>query len=155
MAGLCTSLSYSSAKLVEAAREQMTKLPFTHLFSGRSHAPAIALAGTFMKIAAMPVSKVYDGSCGSDANDSQLNDTLVKLVWSMNHALGRPHRKTIIARLKGYHGVTVASASLTGLPDNHIASSCRPRAPCTPHARTIPLRRSRGERTGRFRLPRG
>lgn len=63
----------------------------------------------------MPTSKIYYGSSGSDANDTQ-----VKLVWYMNNALGRPKKKKIIARLKGYHGVTVASASLTGLPYNHV-----------------------------------
>lgn len=116
MAGLwCTSLGYSNAELVEAAREQMSKLPFTHLFSGRSHDPAIELAEKLKEIAPMPTSKIYYGSSGSDANDTQ-----VKLVWYMNNALGRPKKKKIIARLKGYHGVTVASASLTGLPYNHV-----------------------------------
>jgi 4-aminobutyrate--pyruvate transaminase len=116
MAGLwCTSLGYSNAELVEAAREQMAKLPFTHLFSGRSHDPAIELAEKLKELAPVPTSKIFYGSSGSDANDTQ-----VKLVWYMNNALGRPKKKKIIARLKGYHGVTVASASLTGLPYNHI-----------------------------------
>jgi 4-aminobutyrate---pyruvate transaminase len=116
MAGLwCTSLGYSNAELVEAAREQMSKLPFTHLFSGRSHDPAIELAEKLKEISPIPVSKIYYGSSGSDANDTQ-----IKLVWYMNNALGRPKKKKFIARLKGYHGVTVASASLTGLPYNHV-----------------------------------
>jgi 4-aminobutyrate---pyruvate transaminase len=116
MAGLwCTSLGYSNAELAEAAHAQMMKLPFTHLFSGRSHDPAIELAEKLKEIAPMPVSKIFFGASGSDANDTQ-----VKLVWYMNNALGRPQKKKIIARLKGYHGVTVASASLTGLPYNHI-----------------------------------
>jgi 4-aminobutyrate---pyruvate transaminase len=63
----------------------------------------------------MPVSKVFFGCSGSDANDTQ-----IKLMWYYNNALGRPKKKKIISRLKGYHGVTVASASLTGLPNNHI-----------------------------------
>jgi 4-aminobutyrate--pyruvate transaminase len=116
MAGLwCTSLGYGNAELVEAAREQMMKLPFTHLFGGKSHDPAIELAEKLKELAPMQVSKVFFGSSGSDANDTQ-----VKLVWYMNNALGRPQKKKIIARLKGYHGVTIASASLTGLPNNHI-----------------------------------
>jgi 4-aminobutyrate--pyruvate transaminase len=116
MAGLwCTALGYSNQELVEAAREQMMKLPFTHLFSGRSHDPAIELAEKLKEIAPMPVSKIFFCSSGSEANDTQ-----VKLVWYMNNALGRPKKKKIIARLRGYHGVTVASASLTGLPANHI-----------------------------------
>jgi 4-aminobutyrate---pyruvate transaminase len=115
MAGLwCTSLGYSNEELVEAARQQMLKLPFTHLFSGRSHDPAIELAERLKEIAPVPISKVFFCSSGSEANDSQ-----VKLVWYMNNALNRPRKKKIIARVKGYHGVTIASASLTGLPANH------------------------------------
>jgi 4-aminobutyrate--pyruvate transaminase len=115
MAGLwCTSLGYGNAELVEAAREQMMKLPFTHLFGGKSHDPAIELAEKLKDMAPMPVSKVFFGASGSDANDTQ-----IKLVWYYNNAIGRPEKKKIVARVKGYHGVTVASASLTGLPANH------------------------------------
>ena len=116
MAGLwCTSLGYANEELVETARAQMLKLPFTHLFGGKSHDPAIELAEKLKEMAPMPVSKVFFGVSGSDANDTQ-----IKLVWYYNNALGRPKKKKIIARLKGYHGVTVATASLTGLPNNHI-----------------------------------
>ncbi len=116
MAGLwCASLGYGNEELVEAAANQMRKLSFTHIFSGRSHDPAIELAEKLKEIAPMPVSKVFFGCSGSDANDTQ-----VKLMWYYNNALGRPKKKKIISRLKGYHGVTVASASLTGLPNNHI-----------------------------------
>ncbi len=116
MAGLwCTSLGYSNPEIADAAREQMLKLPFTHLFSGRSHDPAIELAEKLKEIAPMPVSKIFFCSSGSEANDTQ-----VKLVWYMNNALGRPQKKKIISRIRGYHGVTIASASLTGLPANHI-----------------------------------
>jgi 4-aminobutyrate---pyruvate transaminase len=116
MAGLwCASLGYGNEELVEAAATQMRQLSFTHLFSGRSHDPAIELAEKLKEIAPMPVSKVFFGCSGSEANDTQ-----VKLVWYMNNALGRPKKKKIISRLKGYHGVTIASASLTGLPNNHI-----------------------------------
>jgi 4-aminobutyrate--pyruvate transaminase len=115
MAGLwCTALGYSNAELIDAAMEQFRKLPFTHLFSGRSHDPAIELAEQLKEIAPVPMSKVFFTASGSEANDTQ-----VKLAWYMNNALGRPKKKKIIARLKGYHGVTVASASLTGLPANH------------------------------------
>jgi 4-aminobutyrate---pyruvate transaminase len=116
MAGLwCASLGYGNEELVEAATSQMRKLSFTHIFSGRSHDPAIELAERLKEIAPMPVSKVFFGCSGSDANDTQ-----IKLMWYYNNALGRPKKKKIISRLKGYHGVTVASASLTGLPNNHI-----------------------------------
>jgi 4-aminobutyrate--pyruvate transaminase len=62
----------------------------------------------------VPMSKVFFANSGSEANDS-----VVKLVWYYNNALDRPAKKKILARTKGYHGVTVASASLTGLPNNH------------------------------------
>jgi 4-aminobutyrate--pyruvate transaminase len=60
------------------------------------------------------MSKVFFNNSGSEANDSA-----VKMVWYFNNARGRHRKKKIIARMKGYHGVTVASASLTGLPNNH------------------------------------
>ena len=116
MAGLwCVSLGYGNEELVEAAATQMRKLSFGHLFSAKSHDPAVELAEKLKEIAPVPISKVFFCSSGSEANDSQ-----VKLVWYMNNALGRPNKKKIISRLRGYHGVTVAAASLTGLPNNHI-----------------------------------
>ena len=115
MAGLwCTALGYSNGELVEAAREQMAKLPFTHLFSGRSHDPAIELAEVLKELMPVPTSKIFFTSSGSEANDTQ-----VKLAWYLNNALGRPKKKKIIGRQRGYHGVTIATASMTGLPANH------------------------------------
>ncbi|MGA7787056.1 MAG: aminotransferase [Xanthobacteraceae bacterium] len=115
MAGLwCTALGYGNEELVEAAATQMRKLSFAHLFTGRSHDPAIELAEKLKEIAPVPISKVFFCNSGSEANDTQ-----VKLVWYLNNALGRPAKKKIISRLKGYHGVTVVAASLTGLPANH------------------------------------
>ena len=92
----------------------MRKLSFAHLFTGKSHDPAIELAEKLKEIAPVPMSKVFFCNSGSEANDTQ-----VKLVWYLNNALGRPQKKKIISRIKAYHGVTVASASLTGLPGNH------------------------------------
>ena len=60
------------------------------------------------------MSKVFFANSGSEAND-----TAIKMVWYFNNALGRPKKKKIIGRIKGYHGITVASGSLTGLPANH------------------------------------
>jgi 4-aminobutyrate--pyruvate transaminase len=114
MAGLwCTSLGHGNEELVEAAAEQMRKLSFAHLFNAKSHDPAIELAEKLKEMAPAPTSKVLFCNSGSEANDTQ-----VKLVWYMNNALGRPRKKKIVSRLKAYHGVTVASASLTGLAAN-------------------------------------
>src|SRR5499426_419863 len=115
MAGLwCTALGYNNRELVEAAVAQMRKLPFGHLFTGKSHDPAIELAERLKEISPVPASKVFFCNSGSEANDTQ-----VKLVWYMNNALGRPKKKKIVSRLRAYHGVTIAAASLTGLPNNH------------------------------------
>jgi 4-aminobutyrate---pyruvate transaminase len=115
MAGLwCTALGYGNEELVETAAAQMAKLPFAHLFSGRSHDPAIELAEKLKEIAPVPISKVFFCNSGSEANDTQM-----KLVWYMNNALGRPRKKKIVSRKRAYHGVTIAAASLTGLPGNH------------------------------------
>jgi 4-aminobutyrate---pyruvate transaminase len=117
MAGLwCTALGYGNEELVEAAAAQMRKLPFAHLFGGRSHDPAIELAEKLKEIAPVPISKVFFCNSGSEANDTQ-----VKFVWYMNNALGRPKKKKIVSRRRAYHGVTVAAASLTGLAGNHTA----------------------------------
>jgi 4-aminobutyrate--pyruvate transaminase len=93
----------------------MRKLPFSHLFGGKSHDPAIELAEKLKDLVPVPTSKIFFCNSGSEANDTQ-----IKLVWYMNNALDRPRKKKIVSRLKAYHGVTVASASLTGLPTNQI-----------------------------------
>jgi 4-aminobutyrate---pyruvate transaminase len=115
MAGLwCTALGYGNEELVETAAAQMRKLSFAHLFTGKSHDPAIELAEKLKEIAPVPISKVFFCNSGSEANDTQ-----VKLVWYLNNALGRPKKKKIVSRIKAYHGVTLVAASLTGLPGNH------------------------------------
>ena len=115
MAGLwCTALGFGEERLVEAATEAMRRLPFYHHFTHKSHDVGIDLAEKLLDFAPVPMSKVFFANSGSEAND-----TAVKLIWYYNNTLGRPEKKKIIARVKGYHGVTVASASLTGLPKNH------------------------------------
>ena len=115
LAGLwCTGLGYGNAELIEAAREQMSKLSFSHLFGGRSHEPAIALAEKIKSLAPAPTSKVFFTSSGSEANDTQ-----IKLAWYYNNVRGQPKRKKIISRNRAYHGTTIATASLSGLAAFH------------------------------------
>jgi 4-aminobutyrate--pyruvate transaminase len=115
LAGLwCVSLGFSERRLAEAAYRQMLKLPFYHTFAHKAHDIGIELAEKLLSIAPVPMSKVFFVNSGSEAND-----TAVKLVWYYNNALGRSRKKKILSRQKAYHGVTVASASLTGLPNNH------------------------------------
>ena len=115
LAGLwCTSLGYGNEELAQAAYDQIKTLSFSHLFNGKSHEPGMLLAEKLKAMAPMAASKVFFGSSGSDANDTQ-----VKLIWFYNNALGRPKKKKIIGRVKGYHGITLAAGSLTGLTPMH------------------------------------
>ena len=110
MAGLwCASLGFSERRLAEAAYEQMKTLPYYHTFNGRSHPASIDLAEKLIEIAPVPMSKVLFQSSGSEAND-----TAIKLVWYYHNAVGKPKKKKIIGRTKGYHGTTAASVSLSG-----------------------------------------
>lgn len=115
MSGLwCTSLGFNQQRLVDAATKAMSDLPNYHVFSGKSHEPGITLAEMLLERSPVPMSKVFFANSGSEAND-----TAMKIVWYVNNAWGRPERKKIISREKAYHGVTIASASLTGLANNH------------------------------------
>jgi 4-aminobutyrate--pyruvate transaminase len=116
MSGLwCAALGFSEKRLVKAATDQLNVLPYYHLFNHRSHPPGIALAEALTAIAPAGLNHVLFANSGSEANDAA-----VKLVWYYNNALGRPQKKKIISRLHGYHGVTVASGSLTGLKHVHL-----------------------------------
>jgi 4-aminobutyrate--pyruvate transaminase len=111
MSGLwCASLGFSERRLAEAAYRQMRELPFYHSFAGKVPAIATELAERLIRMAPAGMGKVLFANSGSEAND-----TAIKLVWYVNNALGRPQKKKIISRQRAYHGVTVATASLTGL----------------------------------------
>ncbi|MEE8505211.1 MAG: aminotransferase, partial [Kiloniellales bacterium] len=115
LAGLwCTSLGFGEERLIKAATDQMRKLSYYHGFAHKTPEPVVDLAEKLLEIAPVKMSKVFFANSGSEAND-----TVIKLVWFYNNAIGRPEKKKIISRLKAYHGITVASGSLTGLPLNH------------------------------------
>jgi len=117
MAGLWSvAVGFSEPRLVEAAARQMSKLPFYHTFGHKGHSPLIDLAEKLVTMAPVPMSKAFFTNSGSEAND-----TAIKMIWYRSNALGQPQRKKLISRIRGYHGVTIASASLTGLPNNHIS----------------------------------
>ncbi|MBW7849412.1 MAG: aspartate aminotransferase family protein [Rhodospirillales bacterium] len=114
MAGLwCTALGWGEERLAEVAARQMRELPFYHTFNHKSHEAAVELAERLVTMAPVPMSKAFFANSGSEANDSA-----IKLIWYYNNAIGRPLKKKIISRHKAYHGVTVATASLTVLPNN-------------------------------------
>lgn len=115
MSGLwCASLGFSERRLAEAAYRQMLELPFYHSFAGKVPAISAELAERLIHIAPAGMGKVLFANSGSEAND-----TAIKLAWYVNNAQGRPRKKKIIARQRAYHGVTIASGSLTGLAFAH------------------------------------
>jgi 4-aminobutyrate--pyruvate transaminase len=115
MAGLwCASLGFSETRLADAAARQMRTLPYYHTFSGKVPGPVTELLEALARWSPLPNTRVLFANSGSEAND-----TAFKLVRYYNNARGRPAKKKIIARVKGYHGVTAAAASLSGLPVMH------------------------------------
>ena len=115
MAGLwCTALGYGEEELVRVAAEQMRKLSYSQLFGSKSNEPSILLAEKLKQMVPFDAGRVFFGVSGSDANDTQ-----IKMMWYYNNVIGRPEKKKIISRRRGYHGVTVAAGSLTGLPAFH------------------------------------
>lgn len=115
MAGLwCVNVGYGRAELADALHEHASRLGYYHAFSSMGTDTPALLAERLIEKAPAGMSKVFFGCTGSDAND-----TNAKLVWFYNNALGRPEKKKIIARRRGYHGVSVLSAGLTGFPGMH------------------------------------
>ncbi len=115
VAGLWSAaLGFDNERLVQAATNQMRKLPFYHAFNAKSHEPLIELSEMLIERAPVPMARVIFANSGSEAND-----TAIKMAWYYNNALGRPAKKKVIGRIKGYHGITLAAASITGLPNNH------------------------------------
>ncbi|MEL7215432.1 MAG: aspartate aminotransferase family protein [Pseudomonadota bacterium] len=117
MAGLWSvAVGFGEQRLIQAATQQMEKMPYYHNFAHRAHPAAIDLAEKLVSMAPVPMSKVFYTNSGSEAND-----TVMKMLWYRSNAMGMPEKKKFISRIRGYHGVTIASASLTGLPYNHTS----------------------------------
>ncbi|SHF22707.1 L-2,4-diaminobutyrate transaminase [Modicisalibacter ilicicola DSM 19980] len=114
-AGLyCVNIGYGRTEVAEAIYRQALELSYYHTYVGHSNEPLIELSEKILKLAGMGMSKVYYGMSGSDANETQL-----KIVRYYNNVLGRPQKKKVISRSRGYHGSGIASGSLTGLPTFH------------------------------------
>jgi L-2,4-diaminobutyrate transaminase len=123
-AGLyCVNVGYGRQKIADAIAAQAKRLAYYHAYVGHGTDPSIRLAKMIIDRAPKNMSRVYFGLSGSDANE-----TNIKLIWYYNNVLGRPERKKIISRWRGYHGSGVMTGSLTGLELFHNAFDL-PRAP--------------------------
>ena len=110
----CTALGFSEQELVDAATEQMQKLPYYHTLAARSVNPAIELAEKLTALVPIDNAHIHLAVSGSEANDF-----LIKFLWYCSNVRGTPKRKKVISRRGAYHGATIVAASLTGLEKNH------------------------------------
>jgi adenosylmethionine-8-amino-7-oxononanoate aminotransferase len=110
----CAALGYGNDELIDAITTQLRTLPYSHMFGGRTHPLAMKLADTLSEMVPVPDAKIFFANSGSEANDSH-----VKMLHYYFNVTGQPKKKKIIALERSYHGVTMASAALTGLPVMH------------------------------------
>lgn len=116
-AGLyCVNVGYGRTEIAEAIAAQASRLPYYHAYAGHGSEVSITLARMIAERAPEGLDHVYFGLSGSDANE-----TNIKLVWYYNNVLGRPEKKKIISRWRGYHGSGLMTGSLTGLDLFHRA----------------------------------
>lgn len=115
LAGLwCSALGYGNAELIDAITRQLQTLSYSHMFGGRTHQVGMELANKLAAMLPVADAKIFLANSGSEANDSH-----IKMLHYYFNVVGKPEKKKIIALERSYHGVTMASAALTGLPANH------------------------------------
>ena len=115
MAGLwCVAVGYGRDELADVAAKQMRELPYYNLFFQTAHPPALELAKAVSEVAPAGMSHVFFTGSGSEGNDTVLR--MVRHYWALK---GKPEKKVIISRINGYHGSTVAGASLGGMVGMH------------------------------------
>lgn len=106
----CVNIGYGRQEVAEAIAEQARTLAYYHAYVGHGTQASITLSHMILERAPENMSKVYFGLTGSDANE-----TNIKIVWYYNNVLGRPEKKKIISRHRGYHGSGLITGSMTGL----------------------------------------
>lgn len=115
MSGLwCVGLGYGRKELAEAAYRQLLELPYYNSFFQCAHPPAIELAERLAAVTPPQFNRVFYTGSGSEANDTMVR--LVRRYWQLR---GEPERQVIISRWNGYHGSTIAGASLGGMKPMH------------------------------------
>lgn len=115
MAGLwCVNAGYSQPSIVEAATRQMETLPYYNCFFNSTTPAAAALSERLARMAPEGLNHVFYASSGSEAVDSALR--IARQFWKVQ---GRPEKRIIVSREFGYHGSTLAGASVGGMKDMH------------------------------------
>lgn len=112
LAGLwCVNVGYGRKEIADAVHEQMLAVSFYPSFLNSTNPTAIRLAEKLSTIAPPGLGRVFFSSSGSEANE-----TALKLIRAYQKIRGKSGKRTVLARTFAYHGVGLATASLTGLP---------------------------------------
>ncbi len=115
MAGLwCVNVGYGRAELIDAAQRQMRELPFYNTFFKTTHPPVIELSALLADVAPDGFNHFFYCNSGSEGND-----TVLRVVHQYWRVQGQPRRKYVISRWNGYHGSTIAGATLGGMGYMH------------------------------------
>ncbi|PZM12976.1 aminotransferase [Rhizobium tubonense] len=115
MAGLwCATLGFSNERLIAAANAQYHEIAYYHTFFQRTGPGATDLSEKLVELTGMEGGKTYFATSGSEANE-----TMVKLAWIYHTVHGKPAKRKVIARNRGFHGSTIAAASMCGLEFMH------------------------------------
>ncbi|MCP1838659.1 L-2,4-diaminobutyrate transaminase [Bradyrhizobium sp. USDA 4524] len=110
----CVNVGYGRTEVAEAISRQAHRLAYYHCYAAHTTDELAILSDRLVKMAPGKMSKVFYGMSGSDANETQ-----AKLVWYYNNLRGKPNKKKIIARERGYHGCSVISGSMTSMSFYH------------------------------------
>jgi len=114
-AGLwCVNIGYGRTEIAEAAMRQMNELPYYNTFFGTTTTPTTLLSEKVCAHAGPHFNHVFFTNSGSEASDTWFR--MARVYWA---AVGKPTKKTVIARRNGYHGSTVAGASMGGMKYMH------------------------------------
>ena len=107
----CVNVGHGRAELADAAQQQMATLAYCSSYAGSSNLPAIELAERLSALLYPSINTFFFTSGGAEASESSFKTA--RFYWK---AKGQPDKVKIISRMKGYHGVTLAAMSATGLP---------------------------------------
>jgi putrescine aminotransferase len=112
LAGLwCVNVGYNCRAIIDAVNQQMRRLPYYCSFFNTTTEPAIRLADRIASLAPRGLGHVMFTNSGSEANE-----TALKLIRGYLKLRGQSKRTKIVTRAFSYHGVTIATTSMTGLP---------------------------------------
>ncbi|HXK22445.1 MAG TPA: aminotransferase [Myxococcota bacterium] len=111
LAGLwCVNVGYGREEILQAVQEQMRAVAFYPSFFNTTTEPPIRLAARLAELAPGRLSHAIFSNSGSEANETALK--LIRAYWKLR---GRREKTKVLSRSFAYHGVTLATASLTGL----------------------------------------